>query len=62
MSCAIAWTLLTGCTLISPKVEPFFCKTEPAYNQDGTVDTEAYHVKRDCLRGQQQRLEACYSE
>ena len=61
-SLALAWMLLTGCTLLQSKVEPFTCTVSVAYKQDGTVDYDAYAVNRACLRGVQKRLEACYKE
>lgn len=54
--------LLTGCTLLQSKVEPFTCQVTVSYKSDGSVDTEAYTVNRACLKGIQKRLEACYAE
>jgi hypothetical protein len=58
----MAWMLLTGCTLLQGNVEPFTCAVSVAYKQDGTVDYETYAVNRDCMRGVQKRLDACYKE
>jgi len=50
---------LMSCT---PHVKPFVCDVQPAYAPDGTVDTTAYRVNRDCLKGVNERLKACYRE
>lgn len=62
LSLALAWTGLTGCTLLQSKIDPFTCAVSVAYKEDGTVDTTAYQVNRACLRGVQARLDACYKE
>ena len=54
--------LLPGCSLLNSHVEPFTCAVGVAYQQDGTVDYDAYTVNRACLRGVQKRLDACYKE
>ena len=46
----------------TPHVKPFVCDVQPAYAPDGTVDTTAYRVNRDCLKGVNERLKACYRE
>ena len=54
--------LLTGCTLLQSKVEPFTCQVTVIHKADGSVDAESYTVNRACMRGIQARLEACYKE
>ena len=54
--------LLTSCSLLNSKIDPFTCDVSVAYTEDGTVDTTAYRVNRTCLRGVQARLDACYKE
>jgi hypothetical protein len=58
----IGLTLLPGCSLLSSKVAPFTCAVSPLYNEDGTLDETAYVVTKECLRGMQKRLDACYKE
>ena len=66
-SCWPVWMLLivvttSGCSLFRSTIEPFTCSVTPSYHQDGTADTDSYTVKKACLRGIQQRLDACYKE
>lgn len=62
----LAWiglTLLTvsACsTTKKERIEAFFCAPEPAYTATGAPDTTSYQVKKDCLRGLQKRIKACY--
>lgn len=42
------------------RIEAFFCAPEPAYTSTGSADVTSYQVKKDCLRGLQKRLAACY--
>lgn len=62
MSLMLACLALTSCSLINSKVEPFICEVQPAYKKDGNVDTKLYAVNRDCLKGVNARLKACYKE
>jgi hypothetical protein len=55
--------ILTACQLfVKSSVEPFTCEAGPAYTQAGVVDTNKYTVTRQCLRGIQRRIDACYNE
>jgi len=58
----IGLTLLPGCSLFHGKVSPFTCAVSPLYNEDGTLDETVYVVTKECLRGMQKRLDACYKE
>ena len=53
---------LTSCSLLQSKIDPFVCDVQPAYTEAGTVDTKMYAVNRDCLKGVNARLKACYKE
>lgn len=62
MSWALGWMLLTSCSLLNPKPEPFICDVQPAYDGQGKADPASYRVNRACLRGVNARLKACYKE
>jgi hypothetical protein len=65
LSLGLGWLLLMllpGCGLFHSKVAPFTCAVSPLYNENGTLDETAYVVTKDCLRGMQKRLDACYKE
>ncbi len=62
LSLALGWMLLTSCSLLQSKIEPFTCTVGVAYKADGTVDPDSYMVNKPCLRGVQARLDACYKE
>lgn len=53
---------LGACSSPSKKdrVEAFFCAPEPAYTATGAPDVTSYQVKKDCLRGLQKRIAACF--
>ncbi len=61
-SLLLGWIGLTSCTTHQTKPDPFVCDVQPAYAKDGTIDTTRYNVNRDCLRGVDLRLKACYRE
>ena len=52
----------SGCSLFRSTIEPFTCTVQKSYLPDGTEDTTTYTVNKACLRGIQQRLDACYKE
>lgn len=62
----LGWIALIALTLsaCSPtkkdRIDAYFCAPEPAYTATGAPDTTSYQVKKDCLRGLQARLKACY--
>jgi hypothetical protein len=56
----IALTLSACSPTKKDRIDAYFCAPEPAYTATGAPDTTSYQVKKDCLRGLQARLKACY--
>lgn len=42
------------------RIDAYFCAPASAYTDTGAPDVTSYQVKKDCLRGLQKRIAACY--
>lgn len=57
-SFGLAWLLLTGCT----ETSPYLRTLQPAYDEQGKIDTDSYRINKAWMRHMLADLDACYKE
>jgi hypothetical protein len=62
MSCVLAWSGLTGCTLFQHETSPYLRDLKAAYDEQGKLDPDAYRINKPFMEHLLKDLDACYKE